>query len=186
MGGGKVILLNGVSGSGKTTLARELQKQSEELLFRVSVDDFCHMLPAKSMCMTNIERGIDVMFRTVRTICESGFSVVVDAVILAHMNAWNALMEHLDGIPVLLVRVQCPSGELLRRETQRGDRSMGQGEAQLAWLFPGAGYELVVDTFERPCEECSVRILAELDSARPLDPRGYPSLERAREGVHSS
>lgn len=157
---GKIIILNGVSSSGKTTLARELQEQSETLLFRISVDDFCNIIPQKAMCIDTIKYVIEMMLRTIRSFSERGFSVVVDVVILKSLGTWDILLEHLRDLPLLLVHVHCPIDELRRREIQRGDREIGQGESQLEDLFPQEQYDLHIDTYRYSISECAKQILS--------------------------
>ncbi len=156
---GKIIILNGVSSSGKTTLAMELQEQSEVLLFRISVDDFCNMIPQKAMCIDTFNYAIEMMLRTIRSFSERGFSVVVDIVILKSLGTWDILLEHLHDLPLLLVHVHCPIDELRRREIQRGDRKIGQGERQLDDLFPQEQYDLHIDTYKYSISDCAKQIL---------------------------
>jgi hypothetical protein len=65
----------------------------------------------------------------------------------------------LHDYPVLFVHVVCPLEELRRREKERGDRSIGQGESQLAKLAPQDIYDVTVDTFKEPKEQCADRII---------------------------
>lgn len=157
---GKIIILNGVSSSGKTTLARELQEQSEILLFRISVNDFCHMIPQKAMCIDTIKLAIEMMLRTIRSFSEKGLPVIADIVILKSLGIWDVLLDHLHDLPLLLVHVHCPIDELRRREIQRGDRAIGQGESQLTDLFPREQYDLDIDTYRYSVSDCAKQILS--------------------------
>jgi chloramphenicol 3-O phosphotransferase len=63
------------------------------------------------------------------------------------------------GYPVLFVRVTCPVEELRRREKERGDRGIGQGESQLTQLDPQDTYDITVDTHTSTKEECADKII---------------------------
>ena len=63
----------------------------------------------------------------------------------------NECVRLLHDYPVLFVHVTCPLEELRRREKERGDRDIGQGESQLALLAPQDTYDIIVDTTNEEC-----------------------------------
>lgn len=66
------------------------------------------------------------------------------------LNGVSALHDH----PVLWVRVDCPSHELRRREAERGNRNIGQGEMQLEDLEPQTLYDVTVGTCANTTTAC--------------------------------
>jgi chloramphenicol 3-O phosphotransferase len=66
--------------------------------------------------------------------------------------------------------------ELRRREAERGDRPVGQGESQLAMLNPKDEiYDLTIDTFSNSIEECADKIIKLLDQ-----PENFKAFETLR------
>ena len=61
--------------------------------------------------------------------------------------------------PVLFVQVTSPLEELRRRERERGDREIGQGESQVAKLDPQDMYDIIVDTYNNTTVECADKII---------------------------
>ena len=170
---GKIIFLNGVSSSGKTTLARKLQERLEEPFFLFQLDIFFEMMRMPENCYAysdnngmydhdkwlQIENKILSAFHhTIKTFADMGFHTIVDRVFIEQKYV-ELFHEYL----VLFVLVTCPLEELRRREKERGDRDIGQGESQLAELNPQDTYDITVDTHNNTSEECADKIIEMLN-----------------------
>lgn len=174
MGKGKIIFLNGVSSSGKTSLALALQENTNEPYYIISQDTFCDMWPGK-FWIQNPEKmfnhTMSLMYKTIRMFSDLGSNVIVDHVLLNNemlksQNNEGTLqdcIEQLGDYPVLFVHVICPIEELRRREKERGDRDIGNAENQLAYIDPQDTYDITVDTFKVPVEECAKQIVDMID-----------------------
>jgi len=155
---GKIIYLNGVSSSGKSTLAAKLQKRLSEIFFIISSDLFMEMLsPTKSLeyYIGKGESGIkylSAMFYPIKAFSDIGVSTIIDDVLSkGDIVGLKEAVELLHDYPVLFVHVTCPLEELRRREKERGDRDIGQGESQLTDLNPQDTYDITVDTTKDEC-----------------------------------
>jgi len=172
---GKIIFLNGVSSAGKTTLAKTLQARFSEPFFLLSNDMFCDMGPEKFWDMNPDKTGsvaLTGLHHTVKTFSDIGINTIVDHVLLKgqgiNYNATNSdnldeCITLLHEYDVLFVHVICPLEELRRREKERGDRDIGQGESQLPQLNPQDTYDITVDTFNETKEECADKIMGLLN-----------------------
>jgi chloramphenicol 3-O phosphotransferase len=167
---GRVILINGTSSSGKTTLINALRTVLDELWLNVGIDAFAHALPGRvgdqptwpllfpyvrpdgrSDGPFTIEttalgtRLITGMHETVATLARAGLNVIVDHVILE--ETWVDEIDRVwHGLDVLAVGVRCPLEVVVERERSRGDRTIGQAEAQFAVVHRWMVYDLEVDT----------------------------------------
>lgn len=183
MNKGKIIFLNGVSSAGKTTLAKALQDHFAERFFCLAVDTFFHTAPAKYWeqdFAANLQAAASGMHHAIRAYSDAGMNVVVDHVLIKPFGFLEECVRLLHDYPVLFVHVTCPVEELRRRESARGNREEGQGEAQLELLEPQDGYDLTIDTFAHPTEDC-VRMIEE-KLAQPETFTAFQTLWRSREG----
>jgi len=152
---GKIIILNGVSSAGKTTLARALQEKASEAFFVITGDDLMEMLGRSKY--VDISSDAYFQFHTsehhaAKAYSDVGMNIIMDTVILKDDKiGLNDFVEILRDNPVLFVHVTCPLEELRRREKERGDRDIGQGEGQLAKLNPQDTYDLTVDSSNEKC-----------------------------------
>ena len=178
MSKGKVIFLNGVSSSGKTTIARALQTRLPEPYCWLSVDSFIDTIGKRFMEDAEfikaggykwIFKAMDAFQKSIKVFSDAGLNVIADHV-LQDQPMWKEngglddCLEILRDNDVLFVHVTCPVEELRRRETERGDRQIGQGEAQLAMLNPKDKiYDLTIDTYSNSIEECVDAIIALLE-----------------------
>lgn len=157
MNNGKIIVLNGVSSSGKTTLAKAIQDAFVEPYVRLSIDDFINMMPSK-MIETDLGNTVyksqTIMLQTIMMLSDAGMNIVVDNVMLTYFQTLKQYISALHDYPVLLVKVDCPVQELRRREAERGDRAIGQGERQMDDLEPKTMYDITVNTFTNTIPEC--------------------------------
>lgn len=85
------------------------------------------------------------------------------------LNGVSALHDQ----PVLWVRVDCPSHELRRREAERGNRNIGQGEMQLKDLEPKTLYDVTVGTCANTTAACVSLIRQKLAA-----PDGVPAIRQ--------
>jgi len=159
---GKIIFLNGVSSSGKTTLAKTLQAKLDEPYHWISVDTFLHMIPEKYLNFEHIPiwlKAISGMRQAIKAFSDIGINTIIDDV-LETKDVMEECVEVLHEYPVLFVHVTCPLEELRRREKERGDRGIGQAEAQLPRLNPQDNtYDITVDTHANSSEECADKII---------------------------
>ena len=171
MGKGKIILLNGVSSSGKTTLVKALQNRLEEPYFSLSSDMYQRdMIPDKftnyrgshyrhETHLTLFLKSMSVFHHTIRLFSDMECHTVVDHIFLERHRTLEECVQLLHGYPVLFVHVTCPLEEIRRREKERGDRFIGQGEEQISLLCPQGTYDLAVDTCRNSPNECADRII---------------------------
>lgn len=162
---GRIILLNGVSSSGKTTLARTLVERLVEPYFFLSSDTFALMdterIPAGMMSLE--DKVLTVMHRTIKAFSDMGLNVIADHLFVENRNWLDECVTLLHEYPVLFVHVVCPIEELRRREKERGNRHIGQGESQLSKLVPQDMYDITIDTFVNTKEESADKIIESLD-----------------------
>ena len=168
---GKIIILNGVSSSGKTTLAKAIQNTLDELYVRLSIDDFISMMPGE-MVESELGNAVytsqTILLQTIKTLSDAGTNVIVDNIMLTYFETLKQYVECLHDYPVLLVKVVCPAHELRRRETERGDRAVGQGERQINDLEPQDYYDISIDTFANTTEECVSLIAKKLTTPNSI------------------
>jgi chloramphenicol 3-O-phosphotransferase/GNAT superfamily N-acetyltransferase len=167
-GKGTIIWLNGVSSSGKSTLAKTLQERLPKPFYTLSNDMFTNDIvsPDKFINLDWREtyyRVLIGMYHAVRAFSDIGIDPIVDDVLLRVDDRLEQCVELLCDYPVLFVHVLCPIDELRRREKERSDRGIGQGESQLTELNPQDTYDITVNTHEDSVERCADRIIEFLD-----------------------
>jgi len=92
------------------------------------------------------------MFYPIKAFSDIGVSTIIDDVLSkGDIVGLKEAVELLHDYPVLFVHVTCPLEELRRREKERGDRDIGQGESQLTDLNPQDTYDITVDTTKDEC-----------------------------------
>jgi len=164
---GKIIFLNGVSSAGKSTLAKKLQERLSEPFYLLANDTFCDMSPEKFIDINAAEtfdRALKGMYYTIKTFSDININLIIDDVLLKvdengydRLNECVALLHNYD---VLFVHVICSDlEELRRREKERGDRGIGQGESQLSLLNPQDIYDITLDTSANSNEENADKII---------------------------
>ena len=165
---GKIIFLTGISSAGKTTLARALQGKLQEHYYWLSLDTFTDDMAPERHKETNwpdiYRQSRDLFNHSIQLFSDKGVNVIVDRVLVGiEEDCINMLRDY----PVLFVHVTCKSiSELRRREAERGDRDIGQGESQLAHLSPYIVFDCIVDTSENTTDECANKIISLLDDIR--------------------
>ena len=165
---GKIIILNGTSSAGKSTLARVLQDRVQEAFFVVMGDDYMEMLGRSKyvdICDKAYVQYNLVECYTAKALSDMGMNLIMDTLFLkcdtekeesVGLSEWVRLLH---GYPVLFVHVSCPLEELRRRERERGDREIGQGESQISRLDPQDTYDIAVDNYVNTNEECADKII---------------------------
>ena len=175
---GKIIFLNGVSSSGKTTIAKTLQARLTQPYCWLSVDNFINTMMVERF-FTNEEfmktggvqwilKAVDAFHKSIKIFSNAGLNVIADHV-LQERKWLDECLDLLCDNEVLFVHVTCPLEELRRREKERGDRQIGQGESQLAMLNPkDEMYDISVGTFNHSKEACADEIIELLEQPEKL------------------
>jgi chloramphenicol 3-O phosphotransferase len=189
-----IVLLNGASSAGKTTLAKALQRRLADPLLAVGIDTVVFALPARwlnppgwhdvfrytgegdSLAITAGPLGdrlVAGLHRMVAGLAELGWDVVVDHVLLDAGWVRDAATV-LAPYPLLSVGVHCPLDELIRRESARGDRTLGQARAHFETVHAHVGYDIEVDTSLADLDECAALVAGAMASHR--GPSGVAAL----------
>ena len=162
---GKIIILNGVSCVGKTTLAKTIQTLADDLIYRISIDDYFRMIPANKIYSDNgdnIRNAISFMHNSICFLAENKFNVIVDMIYLQKdgdesiIDECRRLFKDYD---VVMVKLSCMSQELKSRASQRLDRDFNYIQRQIAMQFPDSAYDIVLDTYKYCPEECAMNVL---------------------------
>lgn len=164
---GRIILLNGVSSVGKTTLAKTLQERLSDPFYLMDVDTFVGMAPEKYHKIEGISvqhKFVSKMFHAIKLFSDLGFDLVVPFIFMNGANLLEEWVTMLHVYPVLFVHVTCSVEELRRREKERGNRGIGEAEAQLSLLVPQDTYDITVDTYSLSVEECADKIIELIDN----------------------
>lgn len=163
----RIILLNGPSSSGKSSLSRSLKtllKEEKNLDYQiVSIDDFMKLRTDEKIYEDDVfEISSDMCDKTIEYLKDSD-GVIIDHVITSE-RIFEQLLDRTNGYELLKVHVTCPLDELLKRESDRGNRCIGSAETSYQYLYPKDGYDLEVDTSKHSTEECAIMIINKLQS----------------------
>ena len=164
---GKIIILNGVSSSGKSTLAKVLQDCSPIPLYKLDIDDFILMAPDKFNDHEKNNFSVQYalaskFFHVVKLISDFGLSIVAPYMFFKNSDTLREFKQLLDGYPVFVVNVICPTEELRKREKIRGNRAIGSAVRQLQLLETNFDNCLFVDNSVNSNELCADTILKSL------------------------
>ena len=103
-----------------------------------------------------------VLFQTIKMFSDFGINVISEGCFFRpfpkEIKAYEFCVDLLHEYPILSVLVTCPTEELRRREKERGNRRIGEGEQRLADVDPNVIYDITVDTFKNSVEECADEI----------------------------
>jgi chloramphenicol 3-O phosphotransferase len=181
-----IVLLNGTSSAGKSTLAAEVQDVAEVPFLELGIDTVVFGLPRRYL--NDPERWAEVfryeyddgggiagvvpgpfgealvagLHDAVAAMARHGVHVLVDHVLLD--AGWAAGFETAcAGLDVLRVAVRCPPEVLAERERDRGDRTVGQAEAQLATVHEYVRYDVEVDTSRLSPTEAAAVVVGALE-----------------------
>lgn len=162
----KVILLNGPSSSGKSTLLKGLQKFLKETRNEEygssSIDEFLKMTAEDEIFEDDVYEISAMIGEKALRELESKDGVIIDHVITSE-RIFCRLVERLSEYRMICVKVTCPVEELRKREAARGNRCPGSAEVSYEYLYPKSGYDVTVDTYEMPMQECCERILKTIE-----------------------
>lgn len=182
MSKGIILFMNGTSSSGKTSIAKELLKQTEIPFQHIAVDDFFqnynefidkkypNLEPTVEVDSNTVAQIIfdpigSLCYSTVKLFSEMGVNVILDTVV--ENEKWFSTCQDLfSGHPTLFVGVICSREELARREAARGDREIGQANAQFDSVYTFEKYDVELNTEELNPEECATRILSFIRSGQ--------------------
>lgn len=183
-----IIFLNGTSSAGKSTLAKALQTQLQGPYMHAGIDQFIFMLPRAYLNPPHwqdiyryhytdaenftIETGplghqlMSAMHRTVATLADTGFPVIIDHVLLE--DVWLAECAQLfTAHEVWFVGVRCPLAVVEQRERDRKDRTLGQARAQYDVVHKNRHYDFEVDTSQGDAAWCAAQILEHFKNHAP-------------------
>jgi chloramphenicol 3-O phosphotransferase len=167
---GRVILLNGTSSAGKSSIAKELLDLLEDVWYHVKIDAFRRMLPHRDWTdetyLPVLQRTVLGFHRAVAGMTAAGNNVVADYVLGERWRLADCL-DVLKDVPVLLVGVRCSLPELERRETERGNRRIGQAAMQFPVVHAHGLYDVEVDTERNTPRECALLIRDRLAAGPP-------------------
>jgi chloramphenicol 3-O phosphotransferase len=162
-----VILLNGPSSSGKSTLSIALQKALEyetgEKYGIISIDNFLNMTMNEAIYEEDVFEISPKLCKTAVDMASSEKNIIIDHVITSK-RIFKQLTKALEFCDIYLISVNCPLHELIRREQKRKNRCLGSAEASSQYLFPQETYDLTIDTFQIPMEECALQIIKALQN----------------------
>lgn len=164
---GRVILLNGASSAGKSTLARNLQLLLKEAAMIFSMDDYLAMSRGKHETALDAVREsglpfIESFHAAIAEAARKGALVIVDHVIGESRRWIQDLLNRLDGIPSILVRVECRQDVLLERERRRTDRTPAPAHAQRqhAGIHRHFPHDFSIDTSADTPRKCAMRLIS--------------------------
>ena len=164
---GRVILLNGASSAGKSTLARNLQLLLKEAAMTFSMDDYLAMSRGKHETALDAVREsglpfIESFHAAIAEAARKGALVIVDHVIGESRRWIQDLLNRLDGIPRILVRVECRQDVLLERERRRTDRTPAPAHAQRqhAGIHRHFPHDFSIDTSADTPRKCAMRLIS--------------------------
>jgi chloramphenicol 3-O phosphotransferase len=188
-----LIVLNGASSAGKSSIAHALQDLWPRPLLVTGIDTFIGGWPSKftkfigedglpseqtvglrvvpgrgpapSWIFESGER-FNLLMRLVHrawaSYSEGGVDQVVDHAIFEEPIRLDALATLTNAF---WVGVMCDMDELVRRETQRGDRPTGFASGTSAVVHEGMSYDLVVDSTSTSSEQLAQQIFDAVDAS---------------------
>ena len=158
---------NGASSAGKSTLARNLRLLLKEEAMIFSMDDYLAMSQGKHETALDAVREsglpfIESFHAAIAEAARKGALVIVDHVIGESPHWIQDLLNRLDGIPRILVRVECRQDVLLERERRRTDRTPAPAHAprQHAGLPRHFPHDFSIDTSEDAPRKCAMRLIS--------------------------
>jgi chloramphenicol 3-O phosphotransferase len=177
---GQIILLNGASSAGKTSLIKILQDQLPEPYLDAGLDRFLWMLPRRYLDRPGWDEVLGLMdhagpvgkpfisglHHAIAALSLAGNNVLADHVLVE--SAWvHECARLFAGLPALFVGLRCPLEILELRESQRGDRTLGQARTQFPLVHAHGLYDLEMDTSLSGPAECAAQIIQHLRSGPP-------------------
>jgi len=161
-----LILLNGTSSSGKSSIASELLGILNDGWFHLGIDQFHRVRGPGGWTDEEFrpvfQRTVLGFHRAVAGLATAGNDVVVDSILGERWRLADCL-QVFDGFPVLFVGIQCSLPELVRRERERGNRTVGRAAMQHPLVHQHGVYDLEVDSEHNSPADCAALIAAQLD-----------------------
>ncbi len=158
---GQIVILNGTSSSGKSSIAAGLQKLLDQPYFHFAIDRFRLMGAGKNWTDDEfavvMQRTILGFHRAVAGFAAAGNNVIVDYVMGERWRLADAVSTFAD-FDVVLVGLQCPVDELVRRERERGNRPIGLAAFQFPIVHENMRYDIEVDTAAHEPAACAEQI----------------------------
>jgi chloramphenicol 3-O phosphotransferase len=147
-----IVLPNGASSSGKSSIARELQRQLPSSFLHLSIDHLREsgVLPLErfrsgEFVWADAREAFFIGFeRAVAAMAGAGNALIVDYIV--ETSEWMKRLEGvLSELDVFFVGVHCPLEELKRRESERGDRPLGDARRDFFAVHDHCSYDFEVD-----------------------------------------
>lgn len=185
---GQIIILNGAPRSGKSSIAAELLRQGTGVWLNLGVDSQMAMLDDRYQPGIGLRPGGErpdlepvveslylALYRCVAAHSAMGLNMAVD---VGHHDDYSRplkllprCMALLAGLPVMVVGVDCPLPQIMRRRAETwgvGYAADGSVPAPVArWQAavhqPGI-YDIRVDTSRMPAEACARLLLGRVAS----------------------
>ena len=154
-GGSKIIFLHGASSSGKSTIARALQARIDEPFWHISID---HLRDSGVLPSARIKSGefkwsamraafFDGFHRSLAAYAQAGNNLILEHIL--DTDGWlQNIARLLAPYDVFFVGIHCSLDELVRRETERGDRQLGSAEQDYRTIHIGKQYDLEIGAQE--------------------------------------
>ncbi len=185
-----VIFLNGTSSAGKTSIAKQIQNLSERAFLYAGIDHFIAMMPPSYMPegknahlgfkvtvhpgpVRTVEVGlvaqrfIHAMHRSIKTMLDQGFNVILDEVLISKED-FDDYLNLFKGVHVLFVSINPPLEITEQREKARGYREHGFARGFYAHVHQGKTYDLEIDSSKSTPEQSAKQILDYLFSHSTL------------------
>ena len=132
-----------------------------------SMDDYLAMSRGKHETALDAVREsglpfIESFHAAIAEAARKGALVIVDHVIGESRRWIQDLLNRLDGIPRILVRVECRQEVLLERERHRTDRTPAPAHAQRqhAGIHRHFPHDFSIDTSEDSPRKCAMRLIS--------------------------
>ena len=184
---GQIVILNGTPRSGKTSIAHALQERGAGVWVNLGVDASIASLPEQFRPGIGLRPGgerpelealvvrlYDALWDSVAAHSRLGLNVVADVGLHDAYSEPRRIVpraaERLDGLPVLLVGVRCPTGVIWQRRHEswgqaRETADRGQLVAVERWqtaVHAHLSYDLEVDTSSWSPARCAEAIVVRL------------------------
>lgn len=182
---GRVIVIQGPSSAGKSTLAIALQKGLDEHWWALEADDITRMQATSERTgwwtpttdekshpswapESRLTQWLAGYFGCIAILAKTGSNVIAVGGWLE--TQWlHDLADALQGIEAFCVGVTSPIEELERRESARGDRSIGYARSHYKKTFQHAPFDALVDTSTMTTDACIATVREMLEnSPEPL------------------
>ncbi|OUR96797.1 hypothetical protein A9Q84_10680 [Halobacteriovorax marinus] len=160
----KIIILNGTSSSGKSSIARELHKKLlKPAWVYLEWDTFINMLPqdhieSREDFLEMVPGVLSGFHSTIRAFADSGVNCIVDHV-FQDEDIYFDISKKLKDHEVFFIGLHCPIDILEKRETNRGDRTIGTAERQINKVHRNVSYNLELDSHSLSIDECVKKVI---------------------------